>query len=138
MSRIFLPVITDYETCFCNTFLTIFYFFFIGKPKPFKFTEIQRHRFVYLVPHFGCNNNINICLILLQYFRFNLTDKEGSADRKVPVQPLAFTNKEGVITRYNLRKVRFILFPSILRFAIQNCDFGKNVFYYVILSVLRV
>lgn len=38
-------------------------------------------------------------------YRFNLTDKEGSADRKVPIQPLAFTNKEGVITRYNLRKV---------------------------------
>lgn len=51
-----------------------------GRPKPFKYTEIQRHR-------------------------FNLADKEGSADRKVPVQPLAFTNKEGVITRYNLRKV---------------------------------
>ncbi|KAJ6634766.1 NACHT and WD repeat domain-containing protein 2, partial [Pseudolycoriella hygida] len=50
-----------------------------GKPKPFKFTEIQRHR-------------------------FNLTEKEGSADRKVPVQPLAFTNKEGTISRYNLRK----------------------------------
>ncbi|CAD7093198.1 unnamed protein product [Hermetia illucens] len=50
-----------------------------GVPKPFKFTEIQRHR-------------------------FNLTDKEGVADRKVPVQPLAFTNKEGQVTRYNLRK----------------------------------
>lgn len=35
-----------------------------------------------------------------------MTDKEGSADRKVPVQPLAFTNKEGSITRYNLRKVK--------------------------------
>lgn len=50
-----------------------------GRPKPFKFTEIQRHR-------------------------FGLTDKEGSADRKVPVQPLVFLNKEGVISRYNLRK----------------------------------
>lgn len=50
-----------------------------GRPKPFKFTEIQRHR-------------------------FGLTDKEGSADRKVPVQPLAFTNQEGIISRYNLRK----------------------------------
>lgn len=39
-------------------------------------------------------------------FRFGLTEKEGSADRKVPVQPLAFTNKEGTISRYNLRKVR--------------------------------
>ncbi|XP_011338040.1 NACHT and WD repeat domain-containing protein 2 isoform X2 [Ooceraea biroi] len=50
-----------------------------GKPKPFKYTEIQRHR-------------------------FNLTDKEGVADRKVPEQPLAFYSKEGTISRYNLRK----------------------------------
>ncbi|XP_058799223.1 NACHT and WD repeat domain-containing protein 2 isoform X2 [Phymastichus coffea] len=50
-----------------------------GTPKPFKFTEIQRHR-------------------------FNLQDKEGVADRKVPEQPLAFYSKEGSITRYNLRK----------------------------------
>ncbi|XP_076230123.1 NACHT and WD repeat domain-containing protein 2 isoform X3 [Nomia melanderi] len=51
-----------------------------GRPKPFKYTEIQRHR-------------------------FNLADKEGIADRKVPEQPLAFYSKEGTITRYNLRKV---------------------------------
>lgn len=51
-----------------------------GKPKPFKYTEIQRHR-------------------------FGLTDKEGIADRKVPIQPLVFINKEGKVTRYNLRKV---------------------------------
>ncbi|KAL2749964.1 NACHT and WD repeat domain-containing protein 2 [Vespula maculifrons] len=50
-----------------------------GKPKPFKYTEIQRHR-------------------------FNLADKEGLADRKVPEQPLAFYSKEGTISRYNLRK----------------------------------
>jgi NACHT domain- and WD repeat-containing protein len=50
-----------------------------GIPKPFKYTEIQRHR-------------------------FNLTDKEGIADRKVPDQPLVFYNKEGVVCRYNLRK----------------------------------
>lgn len=45
--------------------------------------------------------------MIIEFFpnRFNLTDKEGSADRKVPVQPLAFTNKEGTISRYNLRKV---------------------------------
>ena len=45
-------------------------------------------------------------------FRFNLTDKEGVADRKVPEQPLAFYSKEGKISRYNLRKVtekRFFL-----------------------------
>lgn len=51
-----------------------------GNPKPFKYTEIQRHR-------------------------FNLQNKEGSADRKVPVQPLVFYSKEGTATRYNLRKV---------------------------------
>ncbi|XP_063218680.1 NACHT and WD repeat domain-containing protein 2 [Bacillus rossius redtenbacheri] len=50
-----------------------------GNPKPFKYTEIQRHR-------------------------FNLTDKEGSADRKVPVQPLVFYAKDGKVSRYNLRK----------------------------------
>uniref|UniRef100_A0A6P7FQL4 NACHT and WD repeat domain-containing protein 2 n=1 Tax=Diabrotica virgifera virgifera TaxID=50390 RepID=A0A6P7FQL4_DIAVI len=50
-----------------------------GKPKPFKYTEIQRHR-------------------------FNLTDKEGVADRKVPVQPLVFYSKDGKVSRYNLRK----------------------------------
>lgn len=37
--------------------------------------------------------------------RFNLTDKEGVADRKVPEQPLAFYSKEGNISRYNLRKL---------------------------------
>lgn len=50
-----------------------------GNPKPFKYTEIQRHR-------------------------FNLADKEGIADRKVPMQPLMFYSKEGKVTRYNLRK----------------------------------
>ncbi|KAL7293010.1 hypothetical protein TKK_0013456 [Trichogramma kaykai] len=50
-----------------------------GVPKPFKYTEIQRHR-------------------------FNLQDREGIADRKVPEQPLAFYSKEGKISRYNLRK----------------------------------
>lgn len=54
-----------------------------GIPKPFKFTEIQRHR-------------------------FGLADKEGSADRKVPIQPLVFTSKDGLSRRYNLRKVRYL------------------------------
>lgn len=51
-----------------------------GIPKPFRYTEIQRHR-------------------------FGLQDKEGSADRKVPPQPLVFIGKDGKISRYNLRKV---------------------------------
>ncbi|XP_053618962.1 NACHT and WD repeat domain-containing protein 2 [Plodia interpunctella] len=50
-----------------------------GTPKPFKYTEIQRHR-------------------------FNLADKEGIADRKVPLQPLVFTSADGATKRYNLRK----------------------------------
>ncbi|XP_013168603.1 PREDICTED: NACHT and WD repeat domain-containing protein 2 [Papilio xuthus] len=50
-----------------------------GIPKPFKYTEIQRHR-------------------------FNLADKEGIADRKVPLQPLVFTSTDGSSKRYNLRK----------------------------------
>ncbi|KAL4712468.1 hypothetical protein ACJJTC_007484 [Scirpophaga incertulas] len=50
-----------------------------GIPKPFKYTEIQRHR-------------------------FNLADKEGIADRKVPLQPLVFTSADGSSKRYNLRK----------------------------------
>lgn len=58
---------------------------------------------------------------MILYFRFNLTDKEGSADRKVPIQPLAFTNKEGVITRYNLRKV----FRKIVTFSNFNIVLSK-------------
>lgn len=51
-----------------------------GRPKPFRFTEVQRHR-------------------------FGLTEKEGEADRKVPLQPLVFYNKDGKVARYNLRKL---------------------------------
>lgn len=53
-------------------------------------------------------NFLTECLNLftLFNFRFNLTDKEGVADRKVPVQPLVFYSKDGKVSRYNLRKVR--------------------------------
>ena len=37
--------------------------------------------------------------------RFNLKEKEGEADRKVPLQTLAFLAKDGSVSRYNLRKV---------------------------------
>ncbi|UYV69119.1 NWD2 [Cordylochernes scorpioides] len=50
-----------------------------GTPKPFKYTEVQRHR-------------------------FGITDKEGVADRKVPLQPLVFLGVDGKVARYNLRK----------------------------------
>ncbi|KAG1650116.1 NACHT and WD repeat domain-containing protein 2 [Nymphon striatum] len=50
-----------------------------GEEKPFKFTEIQRQR-------------------------FNISDREGRADRKVPLQPLVYYNRKKEISRYNLRK----------------------------------
>ena len=58
--------------------------FFLGKwgggtPKPFMFTEIQKHR-------------------------FGLASKYSEADRHVPAMPLVFRNKHGQISRYNLRK----------------------------------
>lgn len=73
-----------------------------GKPKPFKYTEIQRHR-------------------------FGLTDKEGIADRKVPMQPLVFTNKEGKVTRYNLRK--FGELPFHLVRSRRFTDLYENVLF---------
>lgn len=50
-----------------------------GNPKPFIFTEIQRHR-------------------------FNISDRDGLADRKVPLQPLIYYNRKKQVSRYNLRK----------------------------------
>ena len=73
-----------------------------GIPKPFKYTEIQRHR-------------------------FNLTDKEGIADRKVPDQPLKFFNKEGKVCRYNLRK--FGELPFHLVRSRRFTDLYKNVLF---------
>ncbi|XP_046671615.1 NACHT and WD repeat domain-containing protein 2 [Homalodisca vitripennis] len=73
-----------------------------GNPKPFKYTEIQRHR-------------------------FNLTDKEGSADRKVPIQPLVFYSKDGKVTRYNLRK--FGELPYHLVRARRFQDLYENVLF---------
>ena len=73
-----------------KTFKDTFYFhnmmseFFLGKwgggnPKPFKFTEIQKHR-------------------------FGLKSKDSEADRQIPAMPLVYFNKMGEISRYNLRK----------------------------------
>ena len=49
--------------------------------------------------------------------RFNLAEKDGEADRKVPLQPLAFLGKDGHVSRYNLRKVQL----GIDRFEVTNC-----------------
>jgi len=72
-----------------------------GNPKPFKYTEIQRHR-------------------------FNLQNREGSADRKVPVQPLVFYSKEGTASRYNLRKVSNIKQQNYLFSIYTNNNYKYN------------
>ena len=51
-----------------------------GTPKPFKYTEVQRHR-------------------------FGLKSKEAEEDRQVPDMPLAFKTNSGEVMRYNLRKL---------------------------------
>lgn len=45
---------------------------------------------------------------LYDFPRFNLKSKEGLADRKVPAQPLVYYNKDGKVSRYNLRKVSHV------------------------------
>uniref|UniRef100_T1J835 NACHT domain-containing protein n=1 Tax=Strigamia maritima TaxID=126957 RepID=T1J835_STRMM len=72
-----------------------------GQPKPFKYTEIQRQR-------------------------FGLTDKEGTADRKVPLQPLIFSSKDGKV-RYNLRKLGELPFHLIR--ARRNDDLFNHVLF---------
>uniref|UniRef100_A0A0N4ZF20 NACHT domain-containing protein n=1 Tax=Parastrongyloides trichosuri TaxID=131310 RepID=A0A0N4ZF20_PARTI len=51
-----------------------------GVQKPFQFTDLQKQR-------------------------FGVFEKEGLADRKVPLQPNVFYDKEGKIKRYNTRKL---------------------------------
>jgi hypothetical protein len=51
-----------------------------GIPKPFEYSELQRQR-------------------------FHLDDAKSEADRKIPPQPLEFTDSRGKIIRYNLRKL---------------------------------
>lgn len=70
-----------------------------GTPKPFKFTEIQRHRYIVLT------FSTDLVFTCVMCVRFNLASKDSAADRKVPLQPLVFYSKEGKVSRYNLRKV---------------------------------
>ena len=60
-----------------------------GKPKSFKFTEIQKHR-------------------------FNLKSKESEADRQVPAMPLVFLTKEGKISRYT-SKFHMVLIQQLCK-----------------------
>ena len=51
-----------------------------------------------------------------------MTEKEGEADRKVPLQPLVFVGNDGkTVSRYNLRKVRLTV--TIKGFL--SIDFNK-------------
>ena len=81
--------------------------FFLGKwgggiPKPFKFTEIQKHR-------------------------FGLKSKDSEADRQIPAMPLVFYTNEGVLSRYNLRK--FSELPYHLVRSGNFPDLYANVLY---------
>ncbi|KAF8794516.1 NACHT and WD repeat domain-containing protein 2 [Argiope bruennichi] len=73
-----------------------------GKPKPFKYTEIQR-------------------------YRFGLKDQEGTADRKVPLQPLVFHTKDGRVSGYNKRKFGELPFHLVRSHRFE--DLFENVLF---------
>ena len=74
-----------------------------GINKPFRYTEIQKHM-------------------------FRLKSKDSTADRQVPAQPLAFYNKQGKLTRYNLRKF------SELPFQLVRCYRYKDLYDHVLFN----
>ncbi|XP_076319840.1 NACHT and WD repeat domain-containing protein 2 isoform X1 [Tachypleus tridentatus] len=80
-----LNAVSYFHSCIADYFLGIWGG---GNPKPFKYTEIQRHR-------------------------FGISGKEGQADRKVPLQPLVFYSNDGRVARYNLRKFGEMAFHLI-------------------------
>ena len=73
-----------------------------GVPKPFTFTEIQKHR-------------------------FGLKSKNSEADRQLPSMPLFYLNKKGEISRYNLRKLNEL--PHHLVRCKQFDDLFANVLF---------
>ncbi|GIY01134.1 NACHT and WD repeat domain-containing protein 2 [Caerostris darwini] len=73
-----------------------------GTPKPFKYTEIQR-------------------------YRFGLKDQEGTADRKVPLQPLVFHTKDGRVSGYNKRKFGELPFHLVRSHRFE--DLFENVLF---------
>ena len=74
-----------------------------GVCKPFRYTEVQKHM-------------------------FRLKDKNSTADRIVPGQPLAFYNKQGALSRYNLRKF------SELPFQLIRCYRYKDLYDHVLFN----
>ena len=73
-----------------------------GILKPFRYTEIQKHT-------------------------FNLRSKDDSKDRQVPAMPLAYYNKAGKLTRYNLRKFTELPFQLVRCFRYK--DLYDNVLF---------
>ena len=68
----------------------------------FRYTEIQKHT-------------------------FNLKTKDDSKDRQVPAMPLAFYNRQGKLTRYNLRKFTELPFQLVRCFRYK--DLYDNVLF---------
>ena len=64
-------------------------------PLCFRYTEIQKHT-------------------------FNLKTKDDSKDRQVPAMPLAFYNRQGRLTRYNLRKFTELPFQLVRCFRYKG------------------
>jgi len=73
-----------------------------GILKPFRYTEIQKHT-------------------------FHLKSKDDSKDRQVPAMPLAYYNKQGKLTRYNLRKFTELPFQLVRCFRYK--DLYDNVLF---------
>lgn len=73
-----------------------------GILKPFRYTEIQKHT-------------------------FNLKSKDDSKDRQVPAMPLAYYNKQGKRTRFNLRKFTELPFQLVRCFRYK--DLYDNVLF---------
>ena len=73
-----------------------------GILKPFRYTEIQKHT-------------------------FHLKSKDDNKDRQVPAMPLAYYNKQGKLTRYNLRKFTELPFQLVRCFRYK--DLYDNVLF---------
>lgn len=63
----------------------------------------------------------------VQKHMFRLKDKSSTADRIVPAQPLCFYNKQGKLTRYNLRKFSELPFQLIRCYRFK--DLYDNVLF---------
>ncbi|KAL3831256.1 hypothetical protein ACJMK2_023030 [Sinanodonta woodiana] len=75
-----------------------------GNPKPFEYTDAQRKM-------------------------FRLEERGGESDRKVPLQPLVFTDENGKVIRYNLRKLNEMPYHLIRSHRYEEL-YSKVIFNY--------